>query len=197
MFSKMSKTRPRVTHQSPELKSVSMEPLALTKRVKYWMLQAGPWLLGKIRCSFYRNLGMNVLLLKHIRASQVDTWSLPHSPNSKYYGWFTPPIFPAEDWRAMEITAFPFGIQDNLWDHSDGVAWNWNWTHKYTWGLRTVGKFRGGNVLISVYFSACPLSWPRNESHLWALFSCCSHSYFLVHYSCRLLHFLVLCLPLD
>lgn len=25
---------------------------------------------------------------------------------------------------------------------------------------------RGGNVLISVYFSACPLSWPRNESHL-------------------------------
>ena len=113
---------------------------------------------------------MNVLLLKHIRASQVDTWSLPHSPNSKYYGWFTPPIFPAEDWRAMEITAFPFGIQDNLWDHSDGVAWNWNWTQKYTWGLRTVGKFRGGNVLISVYFSACPLSWPRNESHLWALF---------------------------
>ena len=35
--------------------------------------------------------------------------------------------------------------------------------HEVSEQLVNVG---GGNVLTSVYFSACPLSWPRNESHL-------------------------------
>ena len=35
--------------------------------------------------------------------------------------------------------------------------------HEVSEQLVNVG---GGNVLTSVYFSACPLSWPRNERHL-------------------------------
>lgn len=76
-------------------------------------------------------------------------------------------------------------------------------------GLKNIHKVseqlvnvRGGNVLISVYFSACPLSCPGMRATCEPSFplencSCCSHSYSLVHYSWQLLHFLVLCLPLD